>query len=679
MRGQTVLLCLMIATYATRTRGQVISISDSLTKTQGTPDVNTRLWAIEIPPPGNGSGTGGGVSLTPSGLLVTLGSGLEARGVVSRCSLNGDFDVQVSYVLPPFPNWPAHNPYTLRLGAVDLSIIGFTDQFAEEGVQRNSSIDPLEPSEFYTTVFTSSLTQTPTSDRNGALRLVRQGASLFGYFLSGGSWVLINGMSGPTSTNPTRFNLDVYTSSTSAQGVTVLFKNFQVNRGAVSCPSVADRAAFWAKSLLAAGSPTPYFLGAKGYDYAQDSYADASEIATTGYSHCNGSAGCVGGTTASNLPGVDCAGLVLWSYNVAASAKTQYKDSNPIQYEGSDGQFLNNVSPTPLTVTELQPGDLLFFNYGDLPPGHASHVAMYVGSTPSHPNGEVIEAYVGIGVISSSCSVLATPPSCERETTDPVFPGQKFTFLGYRRPTQFPQVGVVIAAHSPVGLSVTDPDNFQIDAGTSIVTGREVLREVLGQLYYIEDTNSDDTVIAPRLKVGDYMIKVLPKPGFAPTDTYSLTVETAGGLLTLAKDVAISNIPAMGYGISSAGTGGAVVPFTPLTIRVKHRVSLRKPTIRVSMLSSVGFSVLSIDTSTLTFGRNGNESSLAFCEAVTEGDTRNDDHPGHLLCYFYTEKTGLAPGEAKAILEGRDFDGKLIKGSAKIFVVQEDVDDQSHE
>ena len=71
-------------------------------------------------------------------------------------------------------------------------------------------------------------------------------------------------------------------------------------------------------------------------------------------------------------PGFDCSGLTAWSWGQAGVGLPHY----------SGAQMADS---TPVPVSDLQPGDLLFYG-----PGGSEHVAMYVG------RGTMIEApYTG--------------------------------------------------------------------------------------------------------------------------------------------------------------------------------------------------------------------------------------------------------------------------------------------
>ena len=94
-----------------------------------------------------------------------------------------------------------------------------------------------------------------------------------------------------------------------------------------------------------------------------------------------------------------------------------------------------------------------------------------------------------------------------------------------------------------------------------------------------------------------------------------------------------------------------------------------KGKIPVAILSSSSFDAPSlVDTSSLTFGRTGDETSLAFCNASPEdvnGDGRLD-----LVCHFETQKAGFQAGNTLGTLKGRTTDGGLIIGTDSVRVIK---------
>jgi hypothetical protein len=74
-----------------------------------------------------------------------------------------------------------------------------------------------------------------------------------------------------------------------------------------------------------------------------------------------------------------------------------------------------------------------------------------------------------------------------------------------------------------------------------------------------------------------------------------------------------------------------------------------------------------VDRTSLTFGRSGDEPSLASCEK--EGEDVNLDGLPDLVCLFWTRGTGLREGDTQAILKGNLLDGREIMGSDSVRIV----------
>jgi hypothetical protein len=69
----------------------------------------------------------------------------------------------------------------------------------------------------------------------------------------------------------------------------------------------------------------------------------------------------------------------------------------------------------------------------------------------------------------------------------------------------------------------------------------------------------------------------------------------------------------------------------------------------------------------LTFGRTGDEASLASCSPIAfdvNGDGRDD-----LVCHFATQLTGFVPGDTSGTLRGTTIDGVAIGGADSIHLV----------
>jgi hypothetical protein len=90
-------------------------------------------------------------------------------------------------------------------------------------------------------------------------------------------------------------------------------------------------------------------------------------------------------------------------------------------------------------------------------------------------------------------------------------------------------------------------------------------------------------------------------------------------------------------------------------------------TIAVAILSTATFDAVSaVDKTSLTFGRVGDEDSLAFCD--TPKDV-NKDKRDDLVCYFHTQSTGFVLGDTVGILYGETVDGTPIQGADSVRIV----------
>jgi len=306
---------------------------------------------------------------------------------------------------------------------------------------------------------------------------------------------------------------------------------------------LAERAAALAQAIVGAGylgDGSTY--GGKGWDCSDGRFVETQEIIDGYhyyyYDYANDKGVCSAGVD----DGVDCSGVVFWTYNKAYGA-TEYQDKgNPVYYEGAHGQYKHNSED--VDEADLAPGDLLFFDWTR--DGTIDHVAMYVG--PNGDLGDVVESQApGVGIVWNTKEHLTTPPPSP--TPQP--------FVGFRRVTE-PQVEMEIEGLSPIDLVVTDPESFTIT---------KAAREVPDHLYYSEwdmddDGELDDLVAGPERKMGEYVIHVVPEPGAAPTDTYSILVKAGDQTLWLAQDVPISQIPSAGYRISS--TEGGIAEASPV-------------------------------------------------------------------------------------------------------------------
>ena len=99
----------------------------------------------------------------------------------------------------------------------------------------------------------------------------------------------------------------------------------------------------------------------------------------------------------------------------------------------------------------------------------------------------------------------------------------------------------------------------------------------------------------------------------------------------------------------------------PNSINLKN-----KGEIPVAILSTNNFNTNLVDLNSLTFGRTGDEKSLAFCSGAEDV---NGDGLLDLVCHFYTQKTGFKCGDSEGILKGKTVNGILIDSSDSVNIV----------
>ena len=88
--------------------------------------------------------------------------------------------------------------------------------------------------------------------------------------------------------------------------------------------------------------------------------------------------------------------------------------------------------------------------------------------------------------------------------------------------------------------------------------------------------------------------------------------------------------------------------------------------VTVAILSAPGFDATrDIYPPSVTFGRTGDEASLVGCR---ERDDVNGDRRLDLLCQFLFRRTGLRPGDIKAVLKGVTNGGTAFVGSDSVVV-----------
>ncbi|OLD12935.1 MAG: hypothetical protein AUI93_02025 [Crenarchaeota archaeon 13_1_40CM_3_52_10] len=216
-------------------QGQVASLGDNF---------NSSLWIATK------AGSGASVIATNRTVQVSIPAnsandpslGIFGAGLSSRCTVSGDFDVQVGFRLV---NWTFSNGVRVGLastpGPFFTSDFSVTPPFAVERISFGSAADgsPSLPREAYLTHFSDGVQGiTATSDVSGSLRLVRSGGFATGYYLSSGNWVMIH--TGPTISQDVHLNIVAWSHDFvfTHTFVKVAFDNFTLNKGSAACPAL---------------------------------------------------------------------------------------------------------------------------------------------------------------------------------------------------------------------------------------------------------------------------------------------------------------------------------------------------------------------------------------------------------------------------------------------------------
>jgi len=194
-----------------------------------------------------------------------------------------------------------------------------------------------------------------------------------------------------------------------------------------------------------------------------------------------------------------------------------------------------------------------------------------------------------------------------------------------------------------------------------------------GQFLYVVDMFNSKTYVLDKmtkLLQFSFSTAVPGDPQFHPEDEECDTNTFAGQgkHVTWSKE-AYSPARAHAFEIpfGSCGVGGV-----PAIIRVRidikpgfpppAPINPRSLSIEaVAVLSDPNFNAPSqVDKTSLTFGRTGDEKSLAFCDS-TPGDVNNDGRLD-LVCYFWIRKANFKTGDTEGILKGKTVAGTPIEG-----------------
>lgn len=185
------------------------------------------------------------------------------------------------------------------------------------------------------------------------------------------------------------------------------------------------------------------------------------------------------------------------------------------------------------------------------------------------------------------------------------------------------------------------------------------------------DASETVTLNAVALPAGATLTPPLPIAGNPVSSTFSWTPTAA--------QVGVHVITF----IASSSGGGFVLCSVTIEVILKITVSIdikpgsfpnsinpwNRGVIPVAILSTTSFNAtLEVDKTSLTFGRTGNEASLAFC--ANGGEDVNGDGRLDVVCHFYTQRTGFQTGDTEGILKGRTVGGVPIEGRDSVRILK---------
>ena len=168
-------------------------------------------------------------------------------------------------------------------------------------------------------------------------------------------------------------------------------------------------------------------------------------------------------------------------------------------------------------------------------------------------------------------------------------------------------------------------------------------------------------------------------------DLNELIPEGSGWVLAAAT--AINNEgQIVGYGFQNGGSNEQAYLLTPVPqedpeeafeVRIdirpwnsqnKIHLQARWGMIPIAIFSDADFNALKdVDRRSLTFGRTGEENSLAFC-APWKWDV-NHDRKKDLICYFHERPTGFQCGDTVGTLKGKTLKGEAFGAQDKVQIV----------
>jgi hypothetical protein len=164
--------------------------------------------------------------------VPTTSGAAPTHGVISRCVLVGDFDVQVRYQTL---DWPDQNGVRLALGAGSDMAVRHSGGSAESG----------RGERYYTIIDGVTSFMYLTTDYAGRMRLTRSGSTITGYYGFGTGWRVLSSrtVAGEVAEVPLTLTAWTHESAFAGQEVVFAFDDLVVNAGVLSCPETVTQVA----------------------------------------------------------------------------------------------------------------------------------------------------------------------------------------------------------------------------------------------------------------------------------------------------------------------------------------------------------------------------------------------------------------------------------------------------
>jgi alpha-tubulin suppressor-like RCC1 family protein len=158
-----------------------------------------------------------------------------------------------------------------------------------------------------------------------------------------------------------------------------------------------------------------------------------------------------------------------------------------------------------------------------------------------------------------------------------------------------------------------------------------------------------------------------------PGETATITETITGGTLTgFTVDALVGTVTVNGLPVAADAAPLAVPLVVAIDIKPGESPNNINPrsngNIPVAILSTAQFNaVTQVDTTSLSFGRTGDERSLLRCNG--DGEDVNGDGLKDLVCLFETRKAGFTPTDSAGVLKGTTTGGLPLIGRAAVQII----------